>query len=299
LKKQPALLISLLFAGSIALAGIYRHDRKESEYVALGAQPQFACVGQLQHNGEKVASCVLISDKYVLTAAHIFVVASHLEKEIVVNPSLTVTSNEAYDKHFGTATDYSVVFNGMEYKCKTLAIYPRYLDTATRDGLDMAIMELETPVTGITPAVLSTSYNELHSDVTGVGWGVYGPADKPSEINRNELKKLGGENVVDSIGGYVLDGRPTAMYCDFDHPTDTTCNKMGSAIPRDLEYICGGGDSGGGLFVNTGTGWQLAGICHGSSINVTQFIHTRYYGQIMSWMRVSVFAGWIKQNAAL
>jgi hypothetical protein len=295
MKKQRIILIALLCIYTVAGAGIYRHDRKESDYTDLGAQPQFSCVGQIMHQGEMHGSCVLIGKKYVLSAAHVFILADHREVTTTGNGQ-TLTMNEPYNRHIGNADEYAVVFNGKQYKCKTLTVYPRYLDTITKDGLDIALLELEEPVTGITPATISTGYNELHADVTGVGWGVYGRADKPGEIVMGEPKKLGGENVIDSIGGYVLDNRPTAMFCDFDHPTDTTCNKLGSAAPRNLEYICGGGDSGGGLFRQTKTGWELVGICHGSALNVNQLIKTGYYGQVMSWMRVSVFADWIRKN---
>lgn len=295
MKKHCILFVVLLFIYSIAIAGIYRHDKKESEYVALGAQPQFNCVGKILHNGEMHGSCVLVSSRYVLSAAHVFIEADHRERTIN-SGGQTVIVNEPYNKHVGNAGNYTMVFNGRQYKCKALKVYPNYLDSTTKDGLDMALLELEEPVMNITPAVISTGYNELHADVTGVGWGVYGPADKPQDIVRGDPKKLGGENVIDSIGGYILDNKPTTMFCDFDHPTDTSCNKLGSPIPRELEYICGGGDSGGGLFRKTNTGWELVGICHGNPINVAQLIKTGYYGQIMSWMRVSVFADWIKAN---
>jgi len=294
--KSQIALLGLLFMHCIAYAGIYRHDRKESDYVALGAQAQFNCVGQVFHNGKMGASCVLINSKHVLCAAHVFIEASY-RQDTINNKDGQLILNTPYNQHVGNAADYSVVFNGKEYKCHKLTVYPGYLDTATKDGLDMAIMELDAPINDIAPAVLSAKPNELHADVTGVGWGVYGRADKASEVGKKDgIKKLGGENVIDSLGGYVLHGMPTAMYCDFDHPTDTTCNKMGSAMPRNLEYISGGGDSGGGLFRQTKGGWQLVGVCHGGSTNIPQLIRTGYYGQVMCWMRVSVFADWIKQN---
>ncbi len=189
------ILLPLLLISCAAIAGIYRHDKKESEYVALGAQPQFDCVGQVLLSGQMQASCVLIGDRYVLSAAHVFVQSDHRERKIN-NNGVLITVNEPYNKHIGNAADYSVVFNGRQYKCKKLTVYPHYLDSATQDWLDIALMELEEPVPGITPAILNTAYDELHTNVTGVGWGVRGRADKPSEIVRKDPKKLAGENVV-------------------------------------------------------------------------------------------------------
>lgn len=296
MNKHHAFSFALVLLSGMAIAGIYRHDKKESDYVALGAQTQFDCVGKTFRNGEWNGSCVLISDRYVLSAAHIFILADYRDRTVKVEGA-TMIVNEAYNKRIGNAADYSVAFNGKQYKCKTLTVYPHYLDSATKNGLDIALLELEEPVAGTSPAVINTGYNELHADVTGIGWGTYGPANKLSEIVRNDPKKLAGENVIDSIGGYILNDKPTTLFCDFDCATDTSSNKMGSPIPRELEYIGGGGDSGGGLFMRTETGWVLAGIYHSNPMNIAQMIKTGYYGQIMSWMRVSVFADWIRENA--
>ena len=62
-----------------------------------------------------------------------------------------------------------------------------------------------------------------------------------------------------------------------------------------LEYMCGGGDSGGGLFRQTQGKWELIGICSGADIDVEQLMKTGYYGQQMHWTHVSLFADWIRQ----
>jgi hypothetical protein len=85
---------------------------------------------------------------------------------------------------------------------------------------------------------------------------------------------------VDEFGGELVNGRPGLLMCDFDHPTDSAdCNKMGRGTPRPLEYFCGGGDSGGGLFRKKGKAWELIGICSGSEHNVDQMVRTGYYGR--------------------
>lgn len=71
---------------------------------------------------------------------------------------------------------------------------------------------------------------------------------------------------------------------------------MGSATPRPLEYICGGGDSGGGLFRQIENHWELIGICAGSSTDIPQLLKTGYYGQIMSWTRIAGFEKWITEH---
>ena len=137
--------------------------------------------------------------------------------------------------------------------------------------------------------------DELHAHVTGVGFGVSGKADKPESVVPLS-KKIGGQNVIDSIAGYAYIGHPTLLMCDFDHPVNAACNRMGSANPRPLEYITGGGDSGGGLFRESDGEWELVGICSGADTDIETLLSTGYYGQTMTWTRVSVFDNWISAN---
>ncbi|HYF03256.1 MAG TPA: trypsin-like serine protease, partial [Patescibacteria group bacterium] len=182
-----------------------------------------------------------------------------------------------------------------KYRGKSLKIFPTYGDSATAGTCDLAVVELADEVKGISPAVINTAFNELGANVVGVGFGASGIAGKPSTVKfRN--KKIAGENIIDSLAGYELNGVSTLLQCDFDHPTNAECNQMGTALPRPLEYICTGGDSGGGLFRQTVNGWELVGICSGSAVNIDRLMKTGYYGQVMSWTRVSVFNDWIFEN---
>jgi hypothetical protein len=285
--KKHILLLASLFIFSITLAGIYRHDKKRSEYEALAAQPQFNCVGQVLKNKNPTGSCVLVSPKYVLSAAHCFI--ERYVPDTTPNPG-----GEPRISIMGNAANYSVFIYGREYKLRSLTIYPDYKERAPYYHLDLALLELEEEVKEVMPAILNTNFDELHADVTGVGFGVYGPANNLDSIVSGHPLKLAGENVIDSIDGPLINNAATVMWCDFDHPTNASCNKMGSAIPRPLEYVCGGGDSGCGLFRKTNTGWELIGICHTSRSDPTQLMKTGYYGMVMGWSRVSAYAGWIK-----
>lgn len=276
-------------------AGIYRHDKKVKKYAALAAQPQFDCVGQLWKGSEWHGSCVLVGGRYVLSAAHCFIEASY-RPDTIKHGNQTIVVNQPYNQHLASSSAYQVLFNGRKYQCKELKVYHEFMDTVTRGSLDVALLELTEEVAGVAPAVMNAKFDELNGQITGVGYGVSGPANKPDKV-KSGRKKLAGENVVDSIGGYKLNDNFTTMFCDFDYPAHEECNKMGSATPRPLEYICGGGDSGGGLFRQTAKGaWELIGICHGNGVDVDQLMKTGYYGQIMSWTRVSVFRSWIEEN---
>ncbi len=284
-----AFLVFLAF-----VSGIIRHDVPERKYLQLGKQKQFACVGQI--SGGSGGSCVLVSEKYVLSAAHCFI-----ETDTRADTLDTLIDGKKAQMVFYVpvnprVTDFSKVyatFNGRSIKAKRGIIHPAYLDSLTKGSCDIALIELEQPVRSIGPAKLSSTFDELHSDVTGVGYGASGRADKPESV-KLEHKKIAGQSVVDSLGGPEFDDHQTLLFCQFVSPD----NKTGMHVARPLEYICGGGDSGGGLFRQKGKAWELVGICGGggSGIDLQQFMKTGYYGQTMSWTRVSLFTSWIEKQ---
>ncbi|MES2478480.1 MAG: trypsin-like serine protease [Bacteroidota bacterium] len=256
-------------------SGISRHDVDEKAYLNLAAEQQFDCVGQVFNETTAIGSCVLISDHFVLSAAHVFM--------------------DKHKKGVISAAKLYLVFNGQKVKVKNVILHPYYLDAATKGNCDIALIELEQAVNGIKPATVNTAFDELNSLIIGVGYGASGPADNPKLVSGYN-KKIAGENVIDSIGGLQYSGSETLLLCDFDHPERKDCNKMGSPIPRPLEYVCSGGDSGGGIFRKNDKNWQLLGICSGGGANVIQLLQTGYYGQTMEWTRVSAFAGWINEH---
>ncbi|MGQ2982831.1 hypothetical protein [Flavobacterium sp.] len=119
-------------------------------------------------------------------------------------------------------------------------------------------------------------------------WRIFAASEKQSVYG------IAGENTIDSLGGKKVNGHYAQLYADFDHPTRSDCNMMGSSKPLPLEYTVAGGDSGGGLFPKNKGKWELIGICSGSEINIDKLMKVGYYGQSMNWVRVSVFEKWIR-----
>jgi hypothetical protein len=224
---------------------------------------------------------------------HVFI-EQEFKPEIVNHNGKSYTVNNPVGAKTGDISAYGFQFKGKRYSGKKLHNRAEYFDHATKGSYDIVLIELAESVKGITPATLNTEFDELHAEVTGIGYGASGQADKTAAVGLFN-KKIAGENIVDSIGGLKMQDEGTKLYCDFDAPHHKNCNKTGSDKPCALEYICSGGDSGGGLFRKTKTGWQLVGICAGSGVDIMQFQQTGYYGQIMAWTRVSVFADWINQ----
>jgi Trypsin len=294
MKKLTTLTLSAL-ALLIFFSGIRRDDVKEEKYLTLAQQKQFDCVGQIFKDTVPRGSCVLVGDRFVLSAAHCFIDYDYRWDTIVSN-GMTIPINKPINPRTSDITTFFFSFKGKRYQGKSLKIYPMYLDSITKHICDIALIELNEVVKTIVPAKISKSFDELHSNVVGVGFGESGFAGQPQTLALLN-KKIAGENVIDSLSGFILNDKSTILLCDFDHPTRTDCNKMGSSEPRPLEYIAGGGDSGGGLFRQTKSGWELIGINSAGDMNIEQFMKSGYYGQIMRSTRVSVFANWISEKA--
>lgn len=273
-------------------SGIIRHDVDESAYIKLAAEKQFDVIGQVFIDTVFSGSAVLINEKYILSAAHVFIESDYRVDTILYNGQ-TVVTNQPYNDHLVDFKKVSILIKGEKHLIKKIHLNPNYLDSISMGTCDLAILELAKPIKKVKAANLNFIPDEMGANVVGVGYGVSGIADKPGTVAPLG-KKIAGQNVIDSIGGFEYLGKSTLLFSDFDHPVRTDCNKMGSAVPRPLEYICGGGDSGGGLFRLNGNRWELVGICSGSSTDIGQLLETGYYGQVMRWTRVAVFEKWIR-----
>ncbi|MAX79954.1 MAG: hypothetical protein CL843_07245 [Crocinitomicaceae bacterium] len=294
MKLRAALLFVIVV---ITTSGIIRHDVPDEAYIKFAQQPQFDCAGLVttpqQKDEDGGGSCVLISKKYVLTAAHIFI-ESDTKSDTIEYNGMPMVVYTPINKHVAEVSKFNFIFDNVPYKAKRVTLHPMYLDS--NGNYDIALVELQKPVKDIDFPKLNTAFNELNSKVVGVGFGAFCRANLPGELSSDHLK-IAGENIIDSIGGYTINNQAAMLYFDFDHPTDTTCcNKMGSPIPETLEYITAGGDSGCGLFRQKNEEWELIGICSGGGVNVDQLIKSGYYGQIASFTRVSTFYNWIQQE---
>lgn len=297
---RPSGLTVLVFFAFVC--GIIRHDVPEKKYLQLGKQKQFDCVGRLDRmdaTGHVVpgGSCVLVGQRYVLSAAHCFLDYDTRPDTLDTLIDGRKATLVLYVQTNPRLTDFSRVratFGRQEVRVKRGVVHPNYLDSLTRGSCDIALLELEQPVRSLRPAKLSLTFDELHCDVTGVGYGESGRADKPESV-KLENKKIAGQSVVDSIGGLELANHGTRLFCEFVSPD----NKAGKHTARPLEYYPGGGDSGGGLFRQRGNGRELIGICSGegtAGYDIQQLLKTGFYGMTMSWTRVSPLVGWISEQ---
>ncbi|MBL7933006.1 MAG: trypsin-like serine protease [Bacteroidia bacterium] len=290
----------LFFATAIIalfFCGIIRHDVDEMQYTMLASEKQFNGVGEVLCNNQFNGSCVWIRDRYVLSAAHVFLEYDYKKDTIKMNGRKAVI-NKPVNRRLISPTKVELVIKGKKHRVRKITMHPTYLDTTSKGACDIAIIELEEPIKDMQAIPVNEKMNELGSSVVGVGYGVFGIADKPNDMGpeKSVSKRIAGQNMIDSIGGDNYQSKPTILFADFDHPTRKDCNKMGSATPLPLEYICSGGDSGGALFRQVNGTWEVIAICSGTPVNVEQLLSTGYYGQIMEWTRLSVFSDWIKAN---
>lgn len=291
---KKLLLVAFITAASLATyAGAYRHDVPAEKYLSLAKEPQFDCVGQVFDKQDHGGSCVLISDRFVLTAAHVLIETDNVADTMTID-GRKVTMYKATNERVVNAADVTIRFKRTRYGVKRIVLFPEYLKDKKRIG-DLALIELEEPVPGIQPAILNAQFDELHSIATGVGFGASGPANKPEEVDLF-MEKIAGQNTIDTLTGELWNGRPIMLGADFDKAGDNCCNSLGSAKPTPLEYGTCGGDSGGPLFRLAGKEWQVIGICVGGGVNLEKFMKYGYYGQNEEWLRVSVFYEWIAEN---
>lgn len=294
--KKLILLLMFFTASQTIKAGVYRHDIDAQKYKDMAAQKQFDCAGVVIHSSQNSigGSCVLVGDRYVLSAAHVFIKNEFRRDTVYNNGKRTIYFIPVSEK-VDEVSEYTFRFNRQQRYGKSITIFPAYLDSATKGYCDLALIELDEPVKDIEPAKLNSVYDELGIEAIGVGWGASGKANEPENVGI-WFEEIAGQNVIDSIGGYAFHGKPTMMYADMDKVGDATCNIMGSDKPTPLEYVTSGGDSGGGLFRNTKDGWELIGICTGAGVDITRLMKTGYYGQTNGWTRVSVFKDWIRST---
>jgi len=287
------LIIFILF-----FSGIIRHDVSVEEYKSLANQSRFDCVSYITNNNDKdtIGSCVLISPKIVLSAGHMFVKTVTKMDTVRENGSVTLLPKTIGQKQI-ESHGLKVYFKGKWYSVKRIAIHPEYFTTKGRD-FDIAVLELTDEVFGITPATLYPEFNELGKRMIGVGCGNFGIGNDPKSVSqgRTFLLKLGGENMIDSIGGAEskdFPGKNTLLYSDFDSPNDPSLNLLGDDKALPLEFMPTGGDSGTGYFIEVNGKLFLAGIFKGSRIDVDRLDKYGYYGQLFCYTRVSTMRKFI------
>jgi hypothetical protein len=224
--------------GNPSAVVIIRHDRTDASSLTLGQR--FGAVGRVLPDG----GCTLIAPTWAVTAAH---VAASIGKDGAVN------------------------FGNRVYRVKRTVIHP---EGRSQEGVppevDLALIELATPVEGITPVSLYTDADELGKTVYIVGNGDYG--NPRTGIRRSDGQRRAVTNTVSDAG-------PRRLFVRFDEPP------AGS----DHEGIGAAGDSGGPALIEEGGRVFVAGVSSASTGG-----KPGQYGVTDVYTRVSAYATWVE-----
>jgi len=296
--RQPSIqclpLLSLLLLITLT-SGKYRDDQPIEQYLALANQAEYDCVGQVlvsdSGQWEPDGSFVLIDSLHILSAAHCFTMP--IKKDTVINyQGQKLLTYVELGRRQRDKQDFAFLVHNTILKARKIVLHPDYL----QDGnCDLAIITLEAPLSHTPTLPLNKEQHELRDTVTGVGFGLSGPGNKPDLVGMYNVK-LAGQNIIDSIGGIVVNGTGSMLFSDFDAPDgDTKYNKCGSRLPLPLEYCISSGDSGGPAFISRKGTLYLAGIAvyEGKTLDMMK---NGYYGELMGWLRISAFYNWIAEQ---
>lgn len=270
------LVFALLAISFAASAVVIRSDVRDARYrVPASAFPALVDMPGEGHG-------VLIEPRWVVTAAH----AAPMQMQ---------------------GMEEEVTIGGVARRVERVITYPGYrklpaklVNEALASGdfakvwaflassNDIALIELASPVTGVTPVPLYRGDEETGMTVELVGKGATGSGavgQFPRSPHRGVLRRA--FNVIVGAG-------PRYVWYRFDPPP--------SALP--LEGITGSGDSGGPLLIGSGKARQLVGLASWSKYPPGHPYLGQYkpgrrfveglYGEIVYAIRISSYTRWIQ-----
>ncbi len=327
--QAVAIAASLSVTGALsapAVAGTMATDFHYNMHQNIASSPDYDCVAQLNitHEGDNdntsfgysIASGVVVGGRFLVTAAHNIDTASNIEVK-VKGKSYHASRWVIHKGHYNY--DFSDVNrNRLDEDYNP---FPAITSRGFEEGHDIAIIELDTRITGaknIKAKLLRNSARATGEVGTIVGYGAAGNGADGSDVTSLFGVKLAGYNKIEKAGVSMANqlvtdfdvepyrlssldtvGLPSSIY----NPFTGEFNIDEDDIPVAGEYMPALGDSGGGLFVRDKV---LAGITSWTSRANSEYFSKAYYTPIAThynWIRQNIQAlngrGDFRQNLAL
>ena len=277
---RPLVFSVLFYQAAMApgWAGVRRDDVADSEFLNLAASALYESVGKFTYSvgsSSYVASGVLISPEWVLTAAHV-----------------TAGNNYRGGGISDLAFSFTTSDGALSYAASEWLTHPGWASTEgdLAAGYDIALVRLSTQVTAIQAATLYLEDTLQIQAGTIVGYGASGVGSTGWQSVSSGIKRAG-QNMIEAQGdGITLSSN--ILFADFDKPGDPTESILGAVAPLALEYLPAPGDSGGGLFITQNTQTFLLGV--------TSFLWgyqdgnaNSDYGDLAGFTSTTAYAGWI------
>lgn len=289
LKNKIYTYFILIIAFTLFFSGIIRNDVNPKKYKNLAREKKFQMVGRVVTNNLfTIGTCVLINKKFVITSATSLLGYDYVRDSIYEFGIKKIVYKGINPRIIGRDS-IKILMTEVVYKIKNIVVHQNFLNEKTFGCCDIAIIELDDSITDIKPIPINKEYNELNSNIVGVGYGnCYKPKKLDEVINRNI--KIAGQNSIDSIGGFKYLEHSTILYGDFDCDKRSNYNSLGSSKPLPLEFYFDYNVRGAGIFRSQNDRLELIGISTYGNNNPS---NTSFCGQEFVCTRISPFVSWI------
>lgn len=259
-------------------AGVRREDVADSEFLNLAASALYQSVGKFTYSvgsSSYIASGVLISPEWVLTAAHVTAGNDFLGGGIT-------------NMNFSLDTEGGV----LSFAAAEWLTHPGWATTEgdLLAGYDIGLVRLSSSVTAVQAATLYLQETLAIQAGTIVGYGATGTGLTGYNGGTSGTKRAG-QNMIDAQGDGISISS-NILFVDFDRPGVPGESVTGSNLPLALEYLSAPGDSGGGLFITQNSQTFLVGVTS-FGWGYTDGVANSDYGDLAGFTSTTAYAGWI------